>query len=97
MVEEKLRELFRNAVEKSVKPTPLISPRWLKSYPNGRPADFRYIGAPRVAKAAGWPVEKVVREILRNIDLGGLGLEAKVRTNGWIDLNFRQDKRSGKV
>ncbi|MFP3936869.1 MAG: hypothetical protein ACLFVW_00915 [Phycisphaerae bacterium] len=96
-MEEKLRELFANAVENTVKPTPLMSPRWVKSYPNGSPADFRFIGAPRVAKAAGRGVEGVARELLSHIDLDELGLNARIRSNGWIDLNFRDKTGSGKA
>lgn len=95
-MEEKLRELFGKAVENTVNPAPLISPRWVKSYPHGKPADFRYIGAPRIAKAAGRGVESVARDLLSHIDLDELGLEARIRSNGWIDLNFRDKTRSGK-
>ncbi len=90
-VEDKLRKRFQTAIEKTVHPAPLTSPRWLKHYPDGKPTDFRYIGAPRVAKATGRQIAKVAREILRKVRLDDLGLKADIRSNGWIDLSFRRD------
>lgn len=95
-VEDKLRSRFQAAVIKMDTPPPLASPRWLKHYPNGKPADFRFIGAPRIAKAIGKQTDKVVRDLIQTVKIDDLLLEAKVRSNGWIDLMFQSDRRSEK-
>jgi hypothetical protein len=94
-LEDKLRERFQAAVAKTVKPTPLTSPRWLKHFPNGRPADFRYIGVPRLAKATGRRLEKMSEALLRNLRVDDLGLRMEVRSNGWIDLTVVEPAGGG--
>ena len=94
-VEDKLRKRFEDAVNKTVKPAPLISPRWLKHFPNGRPADFRFIGAPRIAKATGRRTDRVAEALLKNLPLDDLALDVHVRSNGWIDLTFRRQGGGG--
>jgi hypothetical protein len=94
-LEDKLRDRFQAAVAKTVKPTPLTSPRWLKHFPNGRPADFRYIGVPRLAKATGRPVARMADALLRNLRLDDLGLRLEVRSNGWIDLTLAETQGGG--
>jgi hypothetical protein len=86
---QQLTDRFAKAIHKSFSPCPLIGPKWLQEFPNGRPADFRFFGIRKLAKAIGRPQQKIVQILLRNLSLDGLDVEMSVRSNGMIDIHRR--------
>ena len=86
---EQIRERFIKAIQKSFKPCPLIGPKWLQEYPNGRPADFRFIGIPKLAKAAGRSVEKTRQILMKNLSLKSLNVDMEIIKGCYIDLNVK--------
>ncbi len=84
---EKLTERFVKAIHKSFDPCPLIGPKWFRSYPTGKPADFRF--APRnLAKAMGMKVPMVARIVVRHLDLKGIDADVEILTDGTIDVTL---------
>jgi len=69
---------FIAAIRKSFNPCPLLSPKWFKYYPNGKPADFQFTGLYKLAKATTRPQALITQMIIKNLDLKGV--EADVRS-----------------
>ena len=87
-LKKQLTERFTKGIHKSFKPCPLIGPNWLREFPKGRPADFRFFGINKLAKAIGCPPAKIVQIMMRNISLTGLDVSVKVLPEWWmIDIN----------
>jgi hypothetical protein len=86
-LKEQIDEQFVKAIRKTFKPCPLIGPRWLQEFPRGKPADFRYFGVRKLAKATGRPVKGIAKILLGSISLKELGLEMNVLDSGLIDIN----------
>ena len=90
---EQITERFVKAIRKSFEPCPLIGPKWLQVYPNGRPADFRFVGIPKLAKAAGRPVDKTRQILMRNLSLTGLQVDMKIIDGLYVDMNVKDKPR----
>jgi arginyl-tRNA synthetase len=85
---ETLKKRFEDAIRAAFRPAPLIGPNWLRAFPNGKPADFRFFGVPKLAKAQGAPPEAILKTLMKQVSLAGLPVDVKL--NGYyIDL-FRQ-------
>ena len=81
-----MEKRLNKAIADTFSPTPLIGPKWLQQFPNSKPADFRYFGIPKLAKAAGMPVPQTMYKIMRHRDLGGLGVRMYSTQDGLIDI-----------
>lgn len=86
---KQITERFVKAVKKSFKPCPLIGPKWLQEYSKGNPADFRFIGIPKLAKAIGRSVEKTRQILMRNLSLKGLDVDMEIVKGIYIDINAK--------
>ena len=84
---EALKERFVKGIRKSFQPCPLIGPKWLQAYPYGRPADFRFFGIRKLAKATGRPTQKVVQMLMRNVSFAGLDVDVEIKGGLLIDIN----------
>lgn len=88
---ELLEERFAQAVRKCFQPCPLIGPKWLKAYPKGRPADFQWVGGPKVAKAVGRQVWPVTNQILKTLDRRGIDAEFEITRSARINVHLRPE------
>ena len=77
-LQRKLTERLVKGIRKSFTPCPLIGPKWLQAYPKGRPADFRFFGIRKLAKAIGRPADRILEIVMRNVSLKGLDVEHEV-------------------
>ena len=91
---EQIRERFIKAIQKSFKPCPLIGPKWLQEYPKGRPADFRFIGLPKLAKATGRSLDKARQILMKNLSLKNLNVDMEIVKDCYIDLNVKGKPQS---
>ena len=90
---KQINDRFVKIIRNSYAPCPLMGDKWLQEFPHGRPADFRYFGARKLAKATGLPALAVAKMLSRNVSVSELGLTLKVAKDGVIDLNFKEGKR----
>ncbi|MCK5114626.1 MAG: hypothetical protein KAR11_07690 [Phycisphaerae bacterium] len=90
---EQIAERFIKAVRKSFEPCPLIGPKWLQEYPKGHPADFRFVGLPKLAKAAGRSIERTQQIFMKNLSLNGLDVDVKIVEGRYVDLNIKGKPR----
>ncbi len=91
-IEKELIKRFAEAIKKSFEPCPLIGPKWLVRLPEGKSADFRYMGMPKLAKATGKHIESVVKHVIRNLDLSGLNASISVDPEGLVDVKIKPPK-----
>jgi hypothetical protein len=90
---KQITERFVKAIQKSFKPCPLIGPKWLQEYPNGNPADFRFVGIPKLAKATGRSVDKARQILVKNLTLTGLSVDMEIVKGIYIDINAKGKPR----
>jgi hypothetical protein len=90
-LKRQLTDRFVKGIRKSFTPCPLIGPKWLQEFPNGRPADFRFFGVRKLAKAIGFPPAKIIKILMRNVSLRGLEVDVEIKGDVLIDL-YRRDK-----
>ncbi len=93
--EKELWEKIDQAIHDMIKPPVLTSPRWLRHYPDGKPADFQFFGTLKVAKATGKDVHRIAGMLLKRLDLAKLGLSSEVQPDGVI--NFRKQAKGAKA
>ncbi len=92
-LKDALTERFVRGIRRSFTPCPLIGPKWLQAYPKGRPADVRFFGVRRLAKAIGRPPARIVEILLKNVSFAGLNVDVEVRPDGMIDI-YRKDRKT---
>lgn len=85
-MKQELEKRLSKAIHGSFSPPPLVGPKWLQQYPNSKPADFRYFGIPKIAKAIGIPRQQAMYRIMRHLDLGGLGVRMYSTQDCMIDV-----------
>ncbi len=89
-LEKSIKNGFIVAIRKTFpKPTPLIGDGWFLCPPNGRPADFQFIGVSKLAKATAIPVNRVAQMLVKNLDLGDFPATVEVSKDGRINLNYK--------
>ncbi len=88
-LEDQIRSRLDDAVRTLFKPPILIGPQWLKAYPNGRPADFQYLGIVKVTKASGKSLQRVRDKILQHARLETLGVTVTVDETGVLNINAK--------
>lgn len=89
-LKDTLAERFVKGIRKSFTPCPLIGPKWLQEFPKGRPADFRFFGVRKLAKAIGWPPEKILRILMKNVSFAGLEIDVEIKQGVFIDINRKK-------
>jgi len=82
---QELAKRFAKAINDNVKPPILIGPKWLRHNPAGKP-EYQFIGAPKIAKATGKDLGRVIKMLLRSATFDDLGLKVKVTAEGFINL-----------
>ena len=82
-----LLDRFVKGIRKSFDPCPLIGPKWLQEFPNGKPADFRFLGIVKLAKAMGYPPARVASILMRNVSLSGVDVDVSLTDDFLIDIN----------
>ena len=95
-LKETLTERFVSGIRKSFSPCPLIGPNWLQGFPKGKPADFRFFGVRKLAKALGLPTTEIVKILLKNVSFDGLEVDV-VSGEDVIDMNRTGKKSPEKV
>ena len=88
--EKDLWERIEKAIGEMIKPPVLTSPTWLRHFPEGRPADFQFMGTLKIAKATGKDVHRIAAKLLKQLDLESLGREAEVAADGVINIRKRR-------
>lgn len=81
-----LTERFVKGIRRSFTPCPLIGPKWLQEFPNGRPADYRFYGIRKLAKAIGQPSDKILKTVLKNTSFKGLNVDVKIVGGIYVDI-----------
>ena len=89
-VRDEITNRFTEAIRLSVRPCPLIGTKWFRFHPKGRPADFQFIGAGKLAKAAGMAAARLADEIVSHLDLGQLDATVEISSDATISLRLRQ-------
>ena len=91
-----LNERFVKGIRKSFTPCPLIGPKWLQGFPKGRPAEFRFFGVRRLAKAVGRPPAKILEILMKNVSFAGLEVDVEVKQGVFIDINRKKAAGRGR-
>ena len=86
---EQIADCFVKAIRKSFTPCPLIGPKWLQEYPKGKPADYRFVGIPKLAKATGRSVDKTRQILMKNLSLKGLDVDMEIVKDCYVDMNVK--------
>ena len=86
-LEEQLTQKLAKAIHDLIKPPVLVGSKWLRHYPSGKPTDFQFIGTGKIAKATGKDAGRIARNLLKKMDLEGLGLTGEVIANGTINFS----------
>lgn len=86
----KLKERFTKAINEHVKPPVLVGPNWLMACPGGKPADFQFHGAPKIAKATKRDTARVAAMLLKQLDLSGLDVTTRIEEDGVISIFVRK-------
>ncbi len=92
-LKEQITDRFVTAIRGLFKPCPLIGPKWLQEYPTGKPADFRFFGVNKLAKAIGIKPKKIIQLLVQNVSFEGLDVEAEVVHDNLIDINRKGKPR----
>jgi arginyl-tRNA synthetase len=93
-LQDELTRRLTEAIRQQVKPPVLIGANWMKACPGGDPCDFQYLGAQKIAKATGRPIELVAGNLLKQVKPEELGLKAELTEDGLI--NFTRIDRAEK-
>lgn len=88
-LKQQITDRFVEAIRAALKPCPLIGPKWLQEFPNGKPADFRFIGVRKLARAAGLSPKKTSLMLMQTVSLEELGVDSKVVHDFLIDINHK--------
>lgn len=95
-LKQQITDRFVEAIRTAFKPCPLIGPGWLQEFPNGKPADFRFFGVRKLARAAGLPPKKISMMLMQTVSLEGLGVDSKVVHDFLIDINHKDKPTASK-
>lgn len=85
-LKKELTERFVKGIRRSFTPCPLIGPKWLQEFPNGKPADFRFYGIRKLAKAIGQSSDKILQIVLKNTSFKELNVDVKIVGGIYIDI-----------
>jgi len=85
-LKKELTERFVKGIRRSFTPCPLIGPKWLQEFPNGKPADYRFYGIRKLAKAIGQSSDKIMQTVLKNTSFKGLNIDVKIIGGIYIDF-----------
>lgn len=91
-LKNELTKRFVAGIRKSFSPCPLIGPKWLQGFPGGRPADLRFFGVRKLAKALGQPAEQITGILLKNVSFEGLDVDVLPRDDV---IDIHQKNKSG--
>jgi hypothetical protein len=84
---QKIAERFTKGIRKSFSPCPLIGPKWVQAHPKGKPADFRFLGVRKLAKAMGFPPAKILNTLMAAVKLDDLDLDVDITNDFIIHMN----------
>jgi len=84
--EAEIRKRFDQVVAAAFKPPILIGPKWLRPCEGGKPAPFEFMGAPKIAKAAGRDLDRIIQMLQRRVRLSDLGFRIEVGERGTLYL-----------
>jgi len=85
-MKEKIHDRMAKAIRETFSPSPLITQRWIQPFPNSKPADFRYFGITKIAKALGTDLKTAMYAIMPNLDMRGVNVRMFSTVEGWIDF-----------
>lgn len=85
-----LKERFVLAIRKSFRPCPLIGEKWFLCPPDGKPADFQFVGCNKLAKAMGIRPCVIAQTIVKNLLLTDLKAAVEITADAWINLRLQQ-------
>ena len=89
-IEKTPKKRFTTAIERTFSERcPLIGDKWFLFYPSGKPADFKFIGVPKLAKATSISPVSVAKFILKNLDLKGIDADVQVTEKHIILVNLK--------
>lgn len=87
-----IADRFGKGIRKSFKPCPLIGPKWVQAHPNGKPADFQFLGVRKLAKAMGFSPAKILTTLTDAVRLDDLDLDVTVTDDFVIQMNRANGK-----
>ena len=94
-LKKELTERFVKGIRRSFTPCPLIGPKWLQEFPNGKPADYRFYGIRKLAKAIGQSPDKILKTVLKNLSFKGLNVDVKIIGGIYVDIfDLSQNRQS---
>ena len=85
-LQDELTRRLSEAIRQQVKPPVLIGANWMKACPGGKPCDFQYLGAQKVAKATGKPFELVAKNLLKQVKPEELDLKVELTEDELINF-----------
>ncbi len=89
---QKIADRFTKGIRKSFSPCPLIGPKWVQAHPKGKPADFRFLGVRKLAKAMGFPPAKILNTLMAAVKLDDLDLDVDITNDFIIHMNRTNGK-----
>lgn len=94
-LEQSIKDRFIDAIRKTFPhPTPLIGERWFVFSPNGKPADFQFMGVNKLAKATAMAPKRIAQMLIKNLDLGAIPALVEMTVDNRINLHYsRQSKK----
>lgn len=93
-IKEELTKRLSDAIRSYADAPILIGPNWLQEGPKKGKVNFQYQGGPKVAKALGRNTDRVVRGLLKCLDLSGLSFEARIGKDGIIHIFEKKERNS---
>lgn len=87
---ETLNERLVAGIRRSFTPCPLIGPNWLQWFPDGKPAEFRFFGVRKLAKALGQPAGAVMAALMKNVSFEGLEIDIRLQEGVFIDIDRKK-------
>ncbi len=82
-----INDRLNAGIRKSFTPCPLIGPNWLQYFPNGNPADFRFFGVRKLAKAIGKPADAIMAILMKNVTFEGIDIDIRLHEGVFIDID----------
>ena len=94
-LEQSIKDRFIDAIRKTFPhPTPLIGERWFVFSPNGKPADFQFIGVSKLAKATAMPAKRIAQMLIKNLDLGTIPAMVEMTVDNRINLHYSRRNKN---
>ena len=93
-LEKTLKKQFVASIKKTfIERCPLIGDKWFIFYPKGKPADFKFTGVPKLAKATSINPSSVAKFIVKNLSLKGIGADVEITEKHDILVHLKEKSK----